>query len=247
MLVTTKRRVVEEEVTRFINVEEHEKRMREKMKYEENRLHSFPSFKIAKQWLNSAVKRRLAKAGFFFYGSDSTECSSCGLRKPLSFWRWAHDPETVHRTESPNCDFFKGDNVPIDGNNPLFIRKTVSAPHKRQDSKLASGSVMMREQNHQRKENNTKVKLQTKTNTYSENQSPNGTKEGNTERKNNAFSPRLQPSSVQTVEPDKIQATCKQQRSSSVPAESTTNRINPEGSAKVSVSLFVLNIFLIFG
>ena len=230
MLVTTKRRVVEEEVTRFINVVKREKQMREKMKCEENRLNSFPTI--------TYDTRRLAKAGFYYNLDGITECFSCGLLKALFFWEKGYDPEQVHRTRRPNCDFFKGGNVPIVRYNCSFTRKKVPATGKRLDSKPALGNVMMRKQNPQRKESNTEVKSQTENNTYSENQSPKGTKEGNTERKNDTFSLELQRSSVPTGEPDEILTTCKQQRPSSVPAESTTDRETPNRRAKVSVGKF---------
>ena len=229
MFVTTKRRVVEEEVTEFINVKEREKQMREKMKFLENRLHSFPRLSLLLE--PNFDKLRLAIAGFYNHDNLWTKCFSCGLWKTWSFWREGHDPETVHRTESPNCDFLKGDNVPINWYNYSLTRKTISAPRKRQDSIPTPGNVMTRKRNPQRKESNTKLKSQTKNNTYSENQSPKETKEENTERKNNTFSP----SSVQTGESDKIPTTRKPQRPSSDPAESTIERQTPNRRAKVSI------------
>ena len=81
------------------------------MRYEQNRLDSFPSW-----WLDVSVAQRLAKAGFYYWGKGNTECFSCGLRRYFSFWLDGHDPETVHRQLSPDCKFITGqsDNVPID-------------------------------------------------------------------------------------------------------------------------------------
>ena len=211
MLVTSKRQVVEEEVTRFINVKEYQKQMREKMKYEQNRLNSFLAHSI---WHIGPDKRRLAKAGLYCDHNGNTKCFSCGLFKRMSFWE-EEDPETVHRVLKPNCKFIKGDNVPIE----KYTHETVSMCGKRQDSEPTSGNALMIK-SPQRKETNTKVKTQTKNDTDAKNQSPRGTKEGNTERKNNTLSPRLQPSSVQTGEPDKIP---------------TTDRQTAERRAKVSV------------
>ena len=217
MFVTTKRRVVEEEVTEFIDVKEREKQIREKMRYERNRLNSFPVHWL--YWIG--LRQRFAKAGFYYDSNDNIRCYSCGLIEP---WRGGHDLERIHRTKRPNCDFFKGDNIPL--NRYKYTPKTVPAPGKRQG-----------------KETNRKLKAQTKNNTYSENQNPKETKEGNTERKNNSFSPRFQPASVETGEPDNIPTTCNQQRPSSVRAESNTEKSIPKGSAKVRVSQFFLNLF----
>ena len=87
------------------------------LKYEKNRLNSFDSswFVIDYHHLDVSVAQRLAKAGFYCFG-DSTECFSCELSKHATFWREGHDPETVHREESPDCKFINGqsDNVPIE-------------------------------------------------------------------------------------------------------------------------------------
>ena len=85
------------------------------MKYEQNRLNSFPLWWLNCCLLDFDVAQRLAKAGFYRW-STTTECFSCGLYKPVSLWREKHDPETVHREESPDCKFITGqsDNVQID-------------------------------------------------------------------------------------------------------------------------------------
>ena len=125
MMVTTKRRIVEEEVTEVVSVdnmldnlmkhrreerevqERLEQQERERMRHENNRLVSFPSY-----WLDSQC---LAKAGFYYYNHDTT-CFSCELWKPESFWDERHDPEAVHREARPNCKFVTGqsDNVTIE-------------------------------------------------------------------------------------------------------------------------------------
>ena len=86
------------------------KKKREGMKYEQNRLESFPSW-----WLDVSVTQRLTKAGFYYRLGD-TQCFSCGLRKHVFFWEDGLDPETVHREESPYCKFITGHsgNVPIE-------------------------------------------------------------------------------------------------------------------------------------
>ena len=91
-------------------------RERERMKYEENRLDSFDSWRLEKYQLYVSVAQRLAKAGFYRWRLDYTKCFSCELRKLPSFWEKGHDPETVHREESPNCKFITGQsfNVSID-------------------------------------------------------------------------------------------------------------------------------------
>ena len=121
---TTRRRVVEEEVTEVVSLEE-EKRQR--MKYEQKRLDSF-ALSLHKFFvLDVSVAQRLAKAGFYC-SLGNTECFSCGLSQPLSFWKEGHDPETVHREESPNCKFITGqsDNV--------SIREWMRYEHNRLDS-----------------------------------------------------------------------------------------------------------------
>ena len=133
MLTRTRRRVVEEEVTEVVSYnkireavikqqrEKHEKRkreereQRERMKSEWNRLDSFDPWWLGLCQLDVSVAQRLARAGFYHWGGG-TECFSCGLCKSSSFWKEGHDPETVHREESPDCEFITGqsDNVPIE-------------------------------------------------------------------------------------------------------------------------------------
>ena len=93
-----------------------EREEREWMKYEQNRLDSFPSWWLHRYKLDVSVAVRLAKAGFYRLWFGDTQCFSCGLRINLSFWQEGLDPETVHRVESPNCEFITGqsDNVPIE-------------------------------------------------------------------------------------------------------------------------------------
>ena len=93
------------------------------MKYEHNWLDSFYSCWLPVHQLEASVAPCLAKAGFYCTFGDYTKCFSCGLCKPLFFWREGHDPETVHREERPNCEFITGqsDNVPIDNSN-FFTR-----------------------------------------------------------------------------------------------------------------------------
>ena len=85
------------------------------MKSEQNRLNSFNSWWLEENQLDVSDVQRFAKAGFYLRLSY-TACFSCGLSKDLSFWREGHDPETVHREESPDCKFITGqsDNVPVD-------------------------------------------------------------------------------------------------------------------------------------
>ena len=87
----------------------------EQMRYEQNRLDSFPSW-LFNHWFEVSVAQRLAKAGFYHWGLGDIKCFSCGLYKPMTFWLEGHDPETVHRRESPDCKFINGksDNVPKD-------------------------------------------------------------------------------------------------------------------------------------
>ena len=124
MWTRTRRRVVEEEVTEVVSddsivakLKEIERLEREERgtKYEQKRLHSFPSQWLDRYRLDFSDAQRLAKAGFYRW-RGTTECFSCGLSKPRSFWRRGHDPETVHREESPTCKFITGqsDNVPIE-------------------------------------------------------------------------------------------------------------------------------------
>ena len=85
---------------------------REEMKYEQNRLDSFDSMFLDDCQLDVS----LAKAGFYCSCGGVTFCFSCGLYKSSSFWQEGHDPETVHRRESPDCNYVTGqsDNVSID-------------------------------------------------------------------------------------------------------------------------------------
>ena len=85
------------------------------MNYEENRLDSFDSLRLTIIPFDFVVSLRLTKAGFYYLGLGHTECFWCGLYKQFSFWEEGHDPETVHREESLNCEFVTGQsgNVPI--------------------------------------------------------------------------------------------------------------------------------------
>ena len=90
--------------------------LRELMRFEKNRLDSFPS-----QWLNHHqldvhVVKHLAKAGFYYKPIGGTQCFSCGWHKPVSFWQEGHDPEEVHSKRRPNCKFVQGQsqNVPLE-------------------------------------------------------------------------------------------------------------------------------------
>ena len=93
------------------------KRENEHMKFEQNRLDSFPPAWLGCFNLDVSVVQRLTKAGFYWCCfTGATMCFSCGLYKRATFWREGHDPQTVHREESPNCKFITGqsDNVPIE-------------------------------------------------------------------------------------------------------------------------------------
>ena len=123
MLKTTRRRIVEEEVTEVVSDEnsietwwKQQREERERMKSEQNRLNSFNSWWLNVYQFDVSVAQRLAKAGFYRCGFSYTECFSCRLSKDRSFWKEGHDPETVHREERPNCQFITGqsDNVPIE-------------------------------------------------------------------------------------------------------------------------------------
>ena len=131
-MLVTRRRVVEE-VTQVIsdtNIDddavsgEHEKQLRERMKYERERRRSF-DLQSCSSWLypsrlDVTVAQILAKNGFYNCGKIafgvSTACFCCGLRRSASFWQEGNFPEQVHREESPDCLFINGqsDNVPID-------------------------------------------------------------------------------------------------------------------------------------
>ena len=114
-MLVTRRRVVEEEVTEVINSTNGADSRKEWMKFEKNRLDSFPLWSLNHHRLDVSDAERFIRAGFYCY-AFGTECFSCGLRKHRSFWLEGHDPETVHRAERPNCEFVKGagDNVSID-------------------------------------------------------------------------------------------------------------------------------------
>ena len=152
LTTTTRRRVVEEEVTEVVTfhkvfeaaIEHKQREQRERMKLEQNRLGSFYSGWSHRHQLGVSVAVPLAKAGFYCSGRY-TECFSCGLLKPSFFWWEGHDPETVHREESPNCKFITGqsDNVPIDvkqQNKIKFISQpslpSVSQPDTPQEKKV---------------------------------------------------------------------------------------------------------------
>ena len=122
-MLRTRRRVLEE-VTEVVSddfhieawVKQQEREERERMRYEQNRLDSFELWWLDVYQLDVSVAQRLARAGFYYTFTVDTECFSCELSKDSSFWEEGHDPETVHREESPNCKFITGhsDNVPID-------------------------------------------------------------------------------------------------------------------------------------
>ena len=114
------------------------------MRYEQNRLDSFDSRWSHRHQLEVSVAQHLAKAGFLHWG-DAITCFSCGLWKPSYFWRKGIDPETVHREESPDCEFITGqsDNVPRNAkkqNKIEFINKPslsgVSEPDKPQEEEV---------------------------------------------------------------------------------------------------------------
>ena len=113
--------------------------IRERMKHEQNRLDSFPSW-LKDRRLDVDVIQRLARAGFY-YSFGHTECFSCELRKPWSFWQEGHDPETVHRKERPNCKFVTGlsDNLPIaneqEENSKTFYKPTRIGEHGNSETK----------------------------------------------------------------------------------------------------------------
>ena len=106
-LMVTRRRVVEEELTEVIDYTNGDDSRKKWMKYEKKRLDSFPLWSLNHHRLDVSDARRFTRAGFYCYGFG-TECFSCGLRKHRSFWLKGHDPDTVHRSERPNCEFVKG-------------------------------------------------------------------------------------------------------------------------------------------
>ena len=60
---------------------------------------------------------QLAKAGFYFDPiTNETVCYWCKLRIHASTWEKGINPKTVHRTESPDCEYITGqckENVPF--------------------------------------------------------------------------------------------------------------------------------------
>ena len=86
------------------------------MRCEKNRLDSFPSHWLNNQHLDLNVVQCLAKAGFYYKPIGGTQCFSCGWCKPVSFWLEGHNPEAVHRSRRPNCEFLqgKGSDAPMD-------------------------------------------------------------------------------------------------------------------------------------
>ena len=104
--------------------------LRELMRSEKNRLDSFPSRWLGNQQLDINVVQTLAKAGFYYKPIGGTQCFSCGWCKPVSFWLEGHDPEAVHRSRRPNCEFLQGrsSNAPVDKDNNDTAPKE-STPH----------------------------------------------------------------------------------------------------------------------
>ena len=163
MLTRTRRRVVEEEVTEVVSPnsfvawkKQHDRERRERMKFEENRLDSFGPLWLDKYHLDISDAHCLAKAGFYYdddiLGGD-TKCFSCGLWKPSSFWLKQHDPETVHREESPNCEFITGqsDNVPINNSNFFtkilhYVWSSLTSNRKTLNNKTTTQQVAAKEQ-----------------------------------------------------------------------------------------------------
>ena len=132
---TRRRRVVEEEVIEIVSddsievwIKQKERKERERMKYEWNRLDSFDSSWLDKYKLDVSVAQRLAKTGFYAW-SGNTKCFWCGLCKSSYFWEEGHDPETVHREESPDCKFITGqsDNVPIEERRMKYERNRLNS------------------------------------------------------------------------------------------------------------------------
>ena len=204
------------------SLEDWMKQNRNRTNYEKNRLDSFTSKWLHYYHLDVSVAQRLAKAGFycdvhtecFSHGlclvRVSTECFSCGLRIPPYFWREEHDPEAIHRTESPNCLFINSQsgNVPIGNENP-------------------SARLVKTDQHHIGKENNTTIK-QAMTNTDSNSMG----NQLDVMKRTNKFSYKPRPSSIQMRESDSSLTTYKQQR-----LTSNTDTRSTEGSVKVSVSM----------
>ena len=118
--------------------------IREQMKYERHRLDSFNSGWVNKYPLELSVAQRLARAGFYHQWFGHTKCFSCELHKNSSFWEEAHDAETVHREESPDCKFTTGqsDNVPTD--NELQDNSKTSTDTSYQGVKVINPSKIKR-------------------------------------------------------------------------------------------------------
>ena len=241
MLMRTRRRVVEEEVTQVIShdnsIEAWIDQKPERMNNEQDRLNSFDC--------DDSIAQRLARAGFYFSGIGVTECFSCRLWKSMSFWQSSHfwqkgrDPEMVHRQESPDCEFLNGqsDNVPIRNENPntnQFTNKSLSLPNKSQDPTSGLGSVVKTDQHLNVNENSTTDKL-TKKNVDSTSRRNH---EGDVIKRTNQFSTNLRPSSPHTREPDSSLTTYMQQRLPSISAPSNMRIRNPDGIVKVSVPIF---------
>ena len=107
MLVTRRRRIVEEEVTQVITNTNSDDNWKKWMEYEENRLDSFKLWHTTQPHLDVNLVQRLARAGFYRSHGLYTECFSCGLRKDVAFWLGDKDLEKVHSELRPNCDFVK--------------------------------------------------------------------------------------------------------------------------------------------
>ena len=107
MLVTGRRRIVEEEVTQVITNTNSDDNWKTLMKYEENRLDSFKLLHTNQPHLDMNLVQRLARAGFYRPHGLYTECFSCGLREDVAFTLGGKDPEKVHNELRPNCGFVK--------------------------------------------------------------------------------------------------------------------------------------------
>ena len=123
----------EKKVTEVITDSNNNGTRREQMRYEKNRLETFPSWLCDCYQVNT---QHLAKAGLYHTVSGGTECFSCGMWKYSSYWQEGHDPDAVHCKERPNCLFVKGlsDNVPISNEEQGVRHQTLSpdgeAPRK---------------------------------------------------------------------------------------------------------------------
>ena len=126
-MLVTRKRVVEEEVTKVISyTNSHYYTRRARMKDEHNRQESF-AWLVNQGVLDDCSMQNLAKAGFYFSSTaiSATECFACGLGKPLGFWLDGNDPATVHRKEGPNCKYINGhcDNAPADSEKGNFGKR----------------------------------------------------------------------------------------------------------------------------